>query len=554
MVKRTFRFLPAIIGCIAVVIAVKPLLVAGITSGHDVGSHLVRVQRFYEALRQGQFPVRWIEGVLPAMGHPHFEFYPPFFYYLTSLVQLLGLDFVSATKAVIIASAAIGFGAMYLLAQTYFASAAGIAAAVLFTFSPYRLSQLYVRAAYGEYLATALAPLAFVWINRPIPLALALTAIALTHQPAFLILVPALASWMAITWIKSRDTKGFLKSLTGLGLFLGLIAFFILPAMAERKFIHWTNLTRDYYNFRQHFAGAIQLVYSKWDYGISVAGRADTMSFQLGVVNWLMVMAALVLLYLKRIPKLFALYSLLFTLLGLFMATPLSTPAWERFSILAFIQYPWRFLLLSTFTTSLLAGIVASSLLKKFQKSTQMVIIVLFSIITMITNLNYIKPSTYLPKTIFDLNSPQRAQPKDPMSGLEPGYLPVFVREISPDRPQGAAGLVSGDAAIRTTVDNIIEKRVSIEAKTDIVMRFFVHYFPGWQAKLGDTSPRLLAINPDNPEGFIDITVPKGSHTVNLRFTRTPARDLGDFISLVTLVILLVLLIKPKVSKPKLSQ
>lgn len=531
---------------ITVLIAVKPLLNKDLISSHDIAPHAIWVQLFFNALKEGQFPVRFIKGVLPTLSYPQFQFYPPLLYYLTSVFQFLGADYITAIYILITISVGLGWIGMYFLGKKLFHSdnkisseLAGIASATLFIFTPYRFSQLYVRGAFGEHLATSLVPFVFLFIDRPVLLAISLSLVLLAHQPTFLIISLPLSIWVIYRWIKKQDNKIIINFLLGAILSLGLTAFFILPAIFERKFIHWQNLISDYYDFRQHFATIKELLYSKWDYGISVAGPNDTMSFQIGIINLLVITASIYAsIKLKLQSRVSSFIFLFFVAFAAFMSTDLSLPIWERFQLLQFSQYPWRFLLLTTFSTSVLAGYIFQYA-RKFPKNTQLGILCVFAIITMIFNLSFIKPGNYIPRHTFDLGGKSVSDivSHDLSFSLEPGYLPISVKVISPERPQEIAKVISGEAEIGIAKDKIIDKQIVVKAKNEATVRIFVQFFPGWVVKEKDGTRVPFSL--EENEGFMDVKLPAGEHRLSFKLERTPIREVSDAITIFTLLTLI---------------
>jgi uncharacterized membrane protein YfhO len=65
-------------------------------------------------------------------------------------------------------------------------------------------------------------------------------------------------------------------------------------------------------------------------------------------------------------------------------------------------------------------------------------------------------------------------------------------------------------------------------------------FFPGWKVFI-DTKEQILL--PDK-NGLISFLFPKGEHHVDIRFTDTPIRKIAGVVSLLTLLLLTVLLLR----------
>jgi len=93
-----------------------------------------------------------------------------------------------------------------------------------------------------------------------------------------------------------------------------------------------------------------------------------------------------------------------------------------------------------------------------------------------------------------------------------------------------------------------------IDAPDDTEVLERTSYFPGWQVTVDGRKTEIDYQKTEYP-GIITFKVPAGKHLIETKFTEnTPARILGDSVSLVSLVALLIILetgwlLKP--TKPK---
>ncbi len=207
----------------------------------------------------------------------------PLPYYLAEIFRWLGASAAAAVKW--------GYGLCFVLAalamygwiKGWLGPRAALIAAVVYTYIPYHLVVVYVRGSLAEALFWALLPLTF-WAVRvaihkgfssPLDLRyiitglLPLLALGYTNLGLTTLCILLLIGY---TWVESRS----LRVLARISLFLGP-AFIALVALmvAERP--------EPGVDFYQHFVYLFQLFSVTWDYGQSVPGWGDTMSFQLGL-------------------------------------------------------------------------------------------------------------------------------------------------------------------------------------------------------------------------------------------------------------------------------
>lgn len=144
----------------AVLIASAPVLMENVYGGHDTLFHQMRLHNVADALRTGQFPVRMGGYGYNGYGSAVSVFYPDVFLYFPALMMLLGATVQCAMRTYIIAVNAVSAAAMYVCGKRMFESrTAGTCASIFYTLAGYRLMDIYLRDALGEYTAMAVLPL-----------------------------------------------------------------------------------------------------------------------------------------------------------------------------------------------------------------------------------------------------------------------------------------------------------------------------------------------------------------------------------------------------------
>lgn len=148
----------ALIGA-AVLLASAPALMDNVYGGHDTLFHQMRLFNVVDALRGGQFPVRMGGYGYNGYGSAASVFYPDVFLYMPALMMLTGATVQCAMRVYIIAMHVISAAAMYVCARRIFQSrTASTCASVFYTLACYRLMDIYLRDALGEYTAMAVLP------------------------------------------------------------------------------------------------------------------------------------------------------------------------------------------------------------------------------------------------------------------------------------------------------------------------------------------------------------------------------------------------------------
>jgi len=406
--------------------AVWPIVAPGFFPVHD-DAQVARVQQMYVALRSGQFPVRWVPDLGYGYGYPIFNFYNPLPYYFGAGFMFAGLNVLTATKLMYLFPVFLSGITMFIFSRLLLSDIASVFAGILYVYAPYHAVQIYVRGAVAEYWAYAVLPLVFyaLWKKKIILGALSLAALILSHNLTSFMSIPFILLFFFFQIIEiftSKKTRNIKSSIIhyslSIILALGLSAFFWLPSVLESSKTGVDQMVFEKFDPpSKHVAYPLQLWSGVWGYGGSSAGIDDGLSFQVGKIHLIGSLIAffICLRYvLKKITNRFNLFSLsnpfnpliLFAivslLFSLFMILPSSRLIWDAFPVLAYIQFPWRFLTFASLFSSILVAWVIFKAMEVYETSvnSQMFRKLLFSLLFTLCSL------------LFALYSPPFFQPK----------------------------------------------------------------------------------------------------------------------------------------------
>ncbi len=521
---------------------------------------IARLNQMSAALADGQFPVRWAPDL--RFGEPIFNFYAPLPYYIGAVIHLLGFNYLMLAKILFITSSILSALTMYIFIKELLGNKAGIVASVLYTYAPYRAVDIYVRGSLSETWAFVFFPLIFYYSLRVFKnanfksilfLSLSLSGLFLTHNVTTVMFLPFLILWwiylLILKYRTLADTKDSAFLLiwhlcVALVLGIGLAAFFILPAIFERDFIQTKYLTVGYFDFRAHFVAFKQFFSLFWGYGSSLWGPNDGLSFQVGMINWLVLLTTFVFAIIFRKDKNLlglTLFLGVSFIASIFLQHNKSAFIWEAFPIMAFIQFPWRFLAISVFIVAIAGGVITtyfernSKELIRFKNKSNLLILFLI-VATIASTFSYFKPKEYTDDSFFDkfLNKEKMRQGID----LTKDYLPIWVKTVDGavfNAPRAEKGSIE--------VTNINKKSTSLSASVKVLddssIELPITYFPGWEVRTNDR-----VINQENPSkmGLIRFKLPKGIFNIKIELKNTPVRAIGNWISLISALAVIALL------------
>lgn len=142
------------------ILASFPFFSGSLIRGHDVEFHLARIEGIYQALRAGEFPVKVNPVQASGYGNLSATMYPQLFLYPFALLRFAGVSLMLCFKLLMISANIVTALLTYFSARRICRSERiGWVCCLLYTFSLYRLNDVYLRCAVGEGLAMAFLPL-----------------------------------------------------------------------------------------------------------------------------------------------------------------------------------------------------------------------------------------------------------------------------------------------------------------------------------------------------------------------------------------------------------
>lgn len=144
------------------IIACIPLFTDGIEGhfGQDLGFHLNRIEGIVTELKAGHFPVKMESNWMDGYGYPVAIYYGDLFLYIPAILRLLGLGVVSAYKCYVFIISFATVAITYVCFRKIFNRIdIALVCSLIYTLSSYRIVNVYIRAAVGEYSAMAFFPI-----------------------------------------------------------------------------------------------------------------------------------------------------------------------------------------------------------------------------------------------------------------------------------------------------------------------------------------------------------------------------------------------------------
>ncbi len=558
------NFLPLVAVLFFAWLAAKPLFAGGYFNMHD-DLQMMRQLEMEKCFADLQIPCRWVPDMGYGFGYPLFNFYPPLPYLVGQIFRVLGYSFVDTAKALFITAFFASAVTMYFFAKRFFGRLGGVLSSIFYVWAPYHAVDIYVRGAMNESWGMIWFPLILLFsyniisnkdislkgtknsifqnLKLGLPLALAWAALLTSHNLMVIIFTPFFALW-CVAWLLYYRNWKVLPPLVVSGLWaFALAAFFTLPVFLEKNVVQTDTLVQGYYEFTAHFPSIGQLLISRfWGYGPSVWGLNDEMSFQVGWFHWIIPLFFVPLFTLqflrkRKVTPLMVAVGSMFTVgwVALFMAHPKSTPIWEHLKFLQFIQFPWRYLTMIILGFSFCMGAIAAILPKISRYFVSIVLV----IAVLAYSWNFFMPQNGKLGPLTDEQKFTGAAWQLQQTAGIYDYLPN-TSQMAPQGPRKVqAEVLVGEGTVLTGPSGTNWERFNVDAKSDITVRIGVLAFPNWKVTVDGKDVETF-IPKTETWGRLYVNIPTGTHEVYAKLMDTPARSIGNILTIIAWILLLV--------------
>lgn len=227
---------------------------SGFPKTDDGNWMIIRFSAFYQALKDGEMPVRWLGRLNNGYGYPVADFLYPGFMYLGIPLAVITSSFVSSIKILFVSSLVASAVGMFLFLHKKFDNWLAFVGALVYLYSPYHLYDATVRGSLGEVLALAIVPFVFWLIERGSLFfaGIAVGLLILAHNTLALLFLPVIVLYSLL--IPSVDKKNAIISIIG---GVGMSAFFWLPALVDLQYTVFSQTTVSDWS---HYFASLQVI------------------------------------------------------------------------------------------------------------------------------------------------------------------------------------------------------------------------------------------------------------------------------------------------------
>lgn len=352
----------------------------GIAPGHDFPYHILRIEGIADGLKAGQFPVRMHSVFMDGFGYPNGIFYGDLFLYVPAILRIIGFSINTSYKLyVFLVSLLTAYTTYYMGRRIFKNDTTAFVVALSYVTASYRIVDVFVRSAVGEYTALAFYPIVAVAIwqlytgkdaernykSISLTLAIGMLGLLYTHVLSTEMVCIVLVA-VAISQYKKTFTKNVLLTYAkAVGIFIALGLAFIVPFldyyMRVATEIKATNGSVKLIQSRGAYIADLFAVFRDF-YGEGEDYVVYRMQITPGLIFMAVLLVAVYLLIAKKATKEIK-YLTVSTLILLFISTNLFP--WNKlafaskfFNIFAQIQYPWRYIGIAIVFLAILLGLI----------------------------------------------------------------------------------------------------------------------------------------------------------------------------------------------------
>jgi len=322
----------------------------------------------------------------------------------------------------------------------------------------------------------------------------------------------------------SRQGKTALAYLLSLVFSLVLAAYYVIPVLAEKSLI----VSSGPFNYLDHFPFIRQLIYSPWSYQGSNPFSSDTMSFQIGLINLVVIAAALIFLIRAKQKAIQLAFILAAAFLVIFLMNIRSDFIWQGLPLLAAIQFPWRLLMFTTIITPVLFLLMVTRPRPGLVKPLAAIVI----IGAIALNISYFRPGQVTDRG--DDYYLTRLLPGSPdYDNFAEDYAPLPQAAVRPKQlPAKKLSARNKETQIEIENDNPFNYQAMVNVISQDELTYHVFNYPGWRVEINGQS----VLTATDEIGAITFPVFPDSQKVTIKYQDTPLRRFSNIISLTAII------------------
>lgn len=515
-----------------------PCFTQSMHHGHDMYYHLARIEQIAIGFRHGDIYPYIFFDQLNGYGYGTPLFYSSFFFLLPGLFRYLGMNLLASYKLFIfIVTFVTALLMMKVVDEISNNSRIAIFASFLYVFATYRFTDVYVRAATGEFIALMVAPLImlgtyrFLWTEKKAwPMLSAGFALCLlAHNVSFIVFCLAFGFILVINIKKWLNKTKIIDLVLAVGFGLGLSLFFLAPMLEQLRNSNYIVNTTDNAYFVESTYGLLSFL--RVDTDITDV-YSTAMNISPGAM--LILLSFTGVLFFKKDKR--YMLSLLLCLFLIVLESDIAVGFWRVFTPLWILQFPFRLNVIIVLVLSVLSAYTLEKLYVEY-KPFAVAELILCSLIIFVQFVPvFMDGFMHVPNTEID----KIAKGNTEITNMSVGggnYLPISLYGTEGDFSDYFTGdlMINGKKADYEGTYKKISFVSSMEGESEIITPKI--FYTGYTLNVylsGMNIEKVAAIDIGGMVGF-NLTLDSGYEYV-LEYTGTKIQKLSSIVSIVSLM------------------
>jgi uncharacterized membrane protein len=506
--------------------------------------------QFIEALREGIIYPRWLSLDFWGYGSPTFILYPPLAFYLVAVPNVFTHSVIAAmniTKFIALFLSGIG---IFFLIKEFYSEKIALISASFYIILPFNILEFYLIGTFASMISLMWFPPILLFTHRYfkdgqfkniIYAGACYGGLILTHLINAYMFTFVIVAFMIFMAVAKKNFKGLIAIPFIIMIGFSISAAYLLPLIYEKQFIN----TKAFIEGGFHFANFFILPNLSNKFSPDHFWRAcyNEILFHILFFCLLILLAYIQILklnnikYMKNVNNInkFFLWVALSTMFLLF---GVSMPLWEAIPFFKYIQFPIRWLNITTLAVVFLSATIFWVLIYTYKaKRWHKYSIVLLFFLCLLLCYGLLRDFKYI--SSVPIFTEQELLPVKAVNWTME-HLPagVEIDKINNDAFKKRIVILKGEGKAEILGWKSAERIIEIAAQKPLTLRIRTFNFPGWKSYIDG---KQTEIKTEKNAGAMLIDIPRGKHTLVLKFEDTPIRYYSKLISLFSFAIMILI-------------
>ena len=526
-------------------ITLIPMLSSKVIRGDDYFFHLLRIEDIKNGLNYGHFPVNIMPETLFGYGYGNGLFYPDLLLYFPALIRKLGVSLVDSYKIFMSCCTIFATFTMYFSTKRILKSSnKALYIAIFYVFAQYKITDLYTRAAVGEYMAFIFIPIIILGTYELLYkdykkwyiLTIGMSGIVLSHLlSVFIVSIMCGLIYLLSIGRLIKEPKRILYSIIAAVTTLLLTSYTLVPIIEQMTSSKFS--VQEVSPFAYKNASTISQILTDG-------------SWMLYSIGYILMFVSIIYIFvpMKRKNRFVTICFIAGVIAFLLtLKTPVLHLICEKIKIYNNIQFAWRLNLIATPLLCIALGYSVDELMpKKINKTIIVLLITVISVVSLISTVEFLEN-----KRVIDVDFSNYIKTHGSDIGMGE-YLPdgATTKKLKERGPV----VTSNDK--KFTYTNYKKKGTLINldykvSKDNSYIELPLLYYKGYSYKITSKDGQVekgQATHGKDMVVKINVSNIKSGH-LEVDYTGTTLMKIGDIVTILTLISMIIYIIKRNRSK-----